>query len=178
VVLGTTIEATLTIIDNDNDDVAWFDDDIPAGATPIGTWNWVSKSPAPYSGTLANQSDLAAGFHQDFFQHAVERLQVQAGDILYAYVYLDPVNPPLGLLLQWNAGGSWAHRAYWGADVFPWGTPGTSSKQYMGSLPPTGEWVRLEIPASAVGLEGASVSGMAFGMHDGRATWDTAGRAP
>ncbi|MDH3577370.1 MAG: hypothetical protein OEO71_06075, partial [Gammaproteobacteria bacterium] len=142
---------------------------------PVGIWNWVSTDPPAYSGSLARQSDLAAGFHQHYFYNAAEPLQVPAGDTLYVYVYLDPVNPPIGLLLQWNAGGSWDHRAYWGADVFPWGTAGTSSKQYMGPLPLTGEWMRLEVPASAVGLEGAAVTGMAFGLHDGRATWDTAG---
>ena len=174
-ILGAVPEAVLTIVDNDNNDVAWIDDALPAGATPAGTWNWVSTDPAPYSGSLARQSDLVAGFHQHYFYNAAEPLQVPAGDTLYVYVYLDPVNPPIGLLLQLNAGGSWDHRAYWGADVFPWGTAGTSSKQYMGPLPLTGEWMRLEVPASAVGLEGAAVTGMAFGLHDGRATWDTAG---
>ena len=45
----------------------------------------------------------------------------------------------------------------------------------MGPLPATGQWVRLEVPASAVGLEGAAISGMAFTLFDGRATWDTTG---
>ena len=45
----------------------------------------------------------------------------------------------------------------------------------MGPLPATGQWVRLEVPASEVGLEGAAISGMAFTLFDGRATWDTTG---
>jgi hypothetical protein len=45
----------------------------------------------------------------------------------------------------------------------------------MGPLPPTGQWVKLEIPASQVGLEGRIVSGMAFTLYDGRAAWDYAG---
>jgi hypothetical protein len=39
----------------------------------------------------------------------------------------------------------------------------------------TGEWVRLEIPASAVGLDGAAITGISFTLYDGRATWDTTG---
>jgi hypothetical protein len=35
--------------------------------------------------------------------------------------------------------------------------------------------VRLEVPASAVGLEGTSVTGMAFSLYDGTATWDATG---
>jgi hypothetical protein len=45
----------------------------------------------------------------------------------------------------------------------------------MGPLPATGEWVRLEIPASAVGLEGAPITGISFTLFDGRVTWDTIG---
>jgi hypothetical protein len=47
----------------------------------------------------------------------------------------------------------------------------------MGSLPATGQWVRLEVPASLLGLEGQTLSGMAFTLYDGRATWDHAGKA-
>jgi hypothetical protein len=47
----------------------------------------------------------------------------------------------------------------------------------MGPLPPTGQWVRLEVPASEVGLDGAAISGMAFTLYDGRATWDSTGIA-
>jgi len=43
-------------------------------------------------------------------------------------------------------------------------------------LPATGQWVRLEVPASLVGLEGQSVDGMAFTLFNGRATWDQTGK--
>jgi len=173
--LGAVSEAVLTITDNDSNDVAWIDDDLPAGATPGGSWNWVSTDPAPYSGGLAHQSTLAAGFHQHYFTSAAVPLLVQAGDTLYAYIYLDPVNPPSEVMLSWYTGGSWVHNAYWGADLINVGINGTNSRRYMGPLPPTGAWVRLEVPASAVGLEGAAITGMAFSLYDGRATWDTTG---
>ena len=175
--LGAVPEATLTITDNDSSDVAWVDDALPAGATPSGTWNWVSTAPVPYSGSLAHQSILAAGMHQHYFRNAPVPLAVQTGDTMYAYVYLDPANPPSELMLQWNVGGSWERRAYWGANLINWGTNGTASRRYMGPLPAMGQWVRLEIPASAVGLEGTAVNGMAFTLYDGRATWDNAGRS-
>jgi hypothetical protein len=47
----------------------------------------------------------------------------------------------------------------------------------MGALPPAGQWVRLEVPASSVGLEGRVLTGMAFTLYGGRATWDHAGKA-
>jgi len=37
--------------------------------------------------------------------------------------------------------------------------------------------VKLAVPASVVGAEGATLNGMAFTLYGGRATWDNAGMA-
>src|SRR5207302_560447 len=79
-------------------------------------WSWIASNPAPYSGSLAHQSVLAAGEHQHYFYNATATLAIAAGDTLFAYVYLDPANPPSQVMLQWNDG-SWEHRAYWGANL-------------------------------------------------------------
>jgi len=157
----------------------WFEDQVPAGAGLFGngeTWNWVSADPAPFSGKLAHQSIVAAGMHQHFFQSATDTLLVSPAEILFAYVYLDPVQVPSEVMLQWNDG-SWEHRAYWGSNNIPWGVDGTASRRFMGPLPPTGQWVRLEVPAELVGLEDREINGMAFTLWDGRATWDRAGKS-
>jgi hypothetical protein len=156
---------------------AWVQDAAPAGAALWNdggdSWNWVSSNPTPYSGALAHQSALVAGFHQHYFTGATATLAVSVGDTLFNYVYLDPANPPSELMLQWNDG-SWEHRAYWGANVIPFGTDGSASRRYMGPLPPNGQWVRLGVPAADVGLEGRALNGMAFSLFGGRATWDYA----
>jgi hypothetical protein len=160
-------------------DVVWMDDAVPSGATPSGTlegWSFISANPTPYSGSLAHQSALATGIHQHFFSGASSTLAVNTGDTLFAYVYLDPANPPTEVMLQWHTAGSWEHRAYWGANNIPWGSNGTVSRRYVGALPPTGQWVRLSVPANAVGLEGTVLDGMAFTLSDGRATWDYSGK--
>jgi hypothetical protein len=134
-------------------------------------WNWVSSNPAPRLGSVAHQSTIASGQHQHYFFNASSTLSVVAGDTLFAYVYLDPANPPSQVMLQWNEpNGSWNHRAYWGANTISW------SGTFMGPLPPLGQWVRLEVPASQVGLEGRVIDSMAFTLYGGRATWDRAGK--
>ena len=156
-------------------ETVWVEDSVPSGATLAGTsesWKWVSLP--TYSGSLAHTSGLFSGVHQHYFYNATATLLVQAGDTLFAYVYLDPANPPSEVMLQWNDGG-WM-RAYWGANLIGWGTDGTSTRKYMGSLPATGQWVRLEVPASAVGLEGKTLNGMAFTLYGGKAIWDKAGK--
>ena len=104
----------------------------------------MSNSPAPYSGSLATQTNIVSGMHQQYFYGATNTLTVNAGEKLIAYVYIDPINPPSQVMLQWNdAANGWEHRAYWGANSIAWGTDGTNSRRYMGPLPTAGQWVRL-----------------------------------
>jgi len=161
-------------------DVVWVEDSVPAGAATAGdggdAWTWISSNPPPYAGALAHQSLQASGEHQHYFYGATATLTIAVGDTLFAYVYLDPANPPSEIMLQWNDG-SWEHRAYWGTNLLGWGTDGTVSRRYIGALPAAGQWVRLAVPAAQVGLEGSALNGMAFTLYGGRATWDHAGKS-
>jgi subtilisin family serine protease len=159
--------------------IIWVEDAIPTGAwtsTSGGdVWNWVTASPAPYSGTKSHQSALRAGYHDHTFQQASVAMQVAAGDILFFYVYIDPANPPREIMVSWFDG-SWEHRAFWGEHLISYGTYNTASLRPRGALPAAGGWVRLEVPASLVALEGRNVTAMSFTLYDGRVAWDAAGR--
>jgi YD repeat-containing protein len=182
------------------DETVWVDDTLPAGAVPGADggdgWNWISSgpsplsgsvshtsniadtawSPPPYSGNVSHQSNLSSGFHQHYFGASAASYPVRNGGKLYAYIYIDPENVPGEVMLQWwEPTQGWEHRAYWGANVVGYGTDGTASRRYMGPLPAAGGWVRLEVPASAVGLEGLTVGAIAFSLYGGRANWDLAG---
>jgi hypothetical protein len=161
--------------------ITWVDDAIPAGATTMSSggdaWTWVTANPAAQSGSKSHQSALASGLHEHAFVGASAPLVIGAGDTMFVYVYLDPANLPEEIMLNWNDGSSWEHRAFWGADKITYGTAGTPGHYRAGALPAAGQWVKLEVPASAVGLEGKSVYGMSFSAWGGRVTWDAAGRA-
>ncbi|MES2694781.1 MAG: fibronectin type III domain-containing protein [Verrucomicrobiota bacterium] len=158
-------------------DLVWVEDALPPGAQGYADrdgWNWVS-TPGSYSGTLSHQAENAAGKHHHFFVGAAP-LSLQSRDILYAYVYLDPASPPRQIMLTWLAD-NWEHRAYWGENLLTdEGVDGTASRIRLGGLPPTGQWIRLEIPVGAVGLENRQITGMGFTLFDGRVSWDRAGR--
>ena len=181
-VKATVNGVTTAYVGNHYESVArpkvWVDEAVPAGATLVNyggdTWTWVSSNPPPASGALAHPSAIVAGEHQHYFYGATQTLFVPPGSTLFAHVYLDPANVPSEVMLQWNDG-NWEHRAYWGANNLPWGVDGTDSRRYRRPLPLAGQWVRLEVPASSVGLEGRTLNGMAFSLYGGRATWDQAG---
>jgi hypothetical protein len=166
-------------------DTVWIDDEVPAGALGLDGgegWHWITANPKPFLGTRSHESPLASGIHW----HGLSGVPLPGvtfpartffNDVLYATVWLDPDAPPDEILLQWH--GDLAtdaeHRAFWGADIIPWGIPGTTSRLPRGPLPFTGEWVRLEVSADTVGLGDATIGGVTFAVSGGRAVWDRTG---
>ncbi len=160
--------------------VTWVGDAVPRDGVAASTggdgWNWVASDPAPHSGRQSHQSNTAAGLHQHSFNGASSTLGVGVGDILFAWIYIDPAHPPTEVMVAWNDGVSWEHRAYWGANTITYGTSGSAGRHPAGALPHGGRWVQLRVPARSVGLEGANLCGMGFALVDGRATWGPSGR--
>ncbi|HOX06700.1 MAG TPA: hypothetical protein PK280_09875 [Planctomycetota bacterium] len=132
--------------------------------------------PTAHSGTKAHVSTVASGVHQHYYYDDPAPVAVPVGATFYAWIYLDPSNPPSAVMLQFrDAGNNWTHRAYWGANLFTNGTDGTNSRRPKGALPATGSWVQLTCTAAEVGMEGQTLEGIAFTLYDGRAAWDDAG---
>jgi hypothetical protein len=158
-------------------DFVWADDDFPAGAevNSDGAPLRVVEGDKAYSGTRAVER-TDKGLAQDYFTKASQPLMVGKGDKLFAYVYLDPADPPKAIMLQFHTG-EWRHRANWGdEDAIVHGEKGTSKKLLMGALPPLGEWVRLEIEVEKLELKpGAKIGGLAFTQFGGTIRWDKAG---
>jgi hypothetical protein len=175
---GRRVFATNTFLANAAN-IVWFNGAVPAGATTGAdggdAWTWVTSNPTPYAAAKDLESSVASGEHQIYFYGASNPLSVDSNSTLYAWVYLNPKNTPSEVMLQWYDGSSWEHRAYWGANSLSFGVAGTVSRYDAGALPAAGQWVQLEVPASAVGLQGATVTGMSFALYGGQATWDEAG---
>ncbi len=128
--------------------------------------------PPPAGG--GHRSSINAGVHQHYFQNATGTLTTLASDNLYCWVYLDPEIPPSTLMLQWHTA-DWEHRAYWGDNLIAWGTDGTASRMRMGDRPALGAWLRLEVPATSIGLNDRAINGIAFTLFGGRAAFAATG---
>lgn len=157
-------------------DYVWIDDALPAGGQSVGTeWKFVAADQGPVHRGKVSSQLKATGLMQLVMQSANPPLKVGAGDKLFAYVYLDPANPPQEIMLQFNDGG-WEHRAFWGEDKIAWGAPNSPAHVHAGPLPELGKWVRLEVDAAKVNLpSGANLNGWAFTQFGGTCYWDTAG---
>jgi mono/diheme cytochrome c family protein len=159
-------------------DFVWIDDAPPPGASPQGDgpWEFVAAPEHPVQSGRSSLRITAQGLKQRFFDGTSQKLKIGEGDVLFAYVFLDPVQPPKEVMLQWHTKGAWSHRAYWGENVIDWGKDGTPERLRIGDRPVTGKWVRLEVEASKLGLKpGDQIDGWAFTQHDGTVYWDRAG---
>ena len=157
-------------------ETVWIDDGFPSNASRQGNkeWKTVSKPDPVFSGGKAFVLE-ATGLEQLVIGGANPPLVVEKDMKLFAHVYLDTLNPPKQIMLQFHSG-NWEQRAYWGENKISWGKEGTTSRRHMGKLPETGKWVRLEVDVAKVGFKpGANITGWAYTHFDGKAYWDKSG---
>lgn len=162
-------------------EVVWIDDAPPRGAkeavddTINLAWNFVGGPKHPVHSGAKSLLLKAVSVQQLVAVEASPGLKIGAGDKLFAWVYLDPIEPPKEIMLQWHTN-NWLHRAYWGENKIDWGRDNSTERFRAGALPETGKWVRLEVDAAKVGIApGATINGWAFTQYDGMAYWDAAG---
>jgi len=155
---------------------AYVDDLLPYGAHQDPGQGLTFVQGREFLGTASVDVPAGSGAHQEYFYNALQTYAVPTNGIMETYVYLDPANLPSEVMLQFHAvGGDWNHRAYWGPNLITnyGGTNGTVSlHQESGSVPASGQWVRLTIPSSDVGIGGTSIDGVAFSLYGGQAWFD------
>ena len=170
-------EAISRLDDKTEVEAAWVDDAILVDGKQNGAWVFIDANKGPVHSGSKSREQQADGLVQHFYDGAKKAFTVTGESKFYAWVRLDADNPPKAIMIQLNDG-NWEHRKVWGSDDITYGRRDKSYAAYQraGDLPKAGEWVRLEVDASEVGLKkDAKVVGMAFTQFGGRAHWDAAG---
>ena len=145
---------------------------IPSGSLIRGRLPWADDIEPPPGWHRSRSLEARPGAFDQHFIHGIApaaRVTLIDGDRIEAWIRLDPEHPPAGIMIQVEAvGGGWEHRAYWGRLEHALGAEGTGSRRRLGDLPRAGEWVRLEFPASELGLDdGSVITGLAASMQAG-----------
>ena len=158
----------------DRSERVWFTDQMPAGAAGHGNWTWDEVQ----LGQKSHTDSAAAGAHAHGFENAPVGFELLPGENLYADVYLPADQVPETIMLKFHDGKNWEHRAYWGADKIGEGQPDTPGRLHVGDLPSAGKRIRLEVPASDLGLDGGKIHGVSFAVFGGQAIWGATGSLP
>lgn len=151
-------------------DNVWIEDDFPAGSSTLGSWNWDSQQKA--SGT---QSITAPYFGQgviNSFRVIDMSEATDSGDNLILYVLHDECVTTRELKIDWFSG-STVGSVYYGESLLG----GEGSAVYQGSVLSSGTWHRIEIPASTVGLDGATIDSIRVQTYAGKTYVDHIGSA-
>jgi hypothetical protein len=99
-------------------------------------------------------------------------VKLSVNQMLTQQVWLDPQDPPQGIMLRFKLADGKEVGVYWEGEeeVF---TPGEDEEVwYYGLLPELGTWTPLEVLIEDLGLEEQEVVGVSFVTFDGRALWD------
>ncbi|MBI4227264.1 MAG: hypothetical protein HY600_03195 [Candidatus Omnitrophica bacterium] len=145
-----------------------LDEEVPAGATTTGAWVWESSA---VSGTKSHGHPAA----DDLQQHAVtlaQPLVMPKNGELVTSVWLDPANPPKGVMLKLTLANGEETGVYWEGEeeVF---NPGEEEEiWYYGLLPEFGVWTPLAVAAEDLGIEEGAIKTITFVTHGGRVLWD------
>lgn len=146
-------------------DRVWIEDAAPAGASTFTSTAW--DEARKVSGTRSFTTAAAAGAKQIVFRNGTSPLTVAHGESLAFYVLVNECAPPTSIRAMWRATDGHQQTRIWGQPI--------GSEVPVGPLPAPGTWTRLEVPASAVGMEFRSISTMEFTQYDGQAWFDRAG---
>ncbi len=149
-------------------EIVVLDDELPAGATTTGTWVWEAQAA---SGTKSHGHPAAAGLQQHAVTFASPVTVPKNGEVVTS-VWLDPANPPKGIMIKFTLANGEETGVYWEGEeeVF---NPGEDEEVwYYGLLPEFGAWAPLAVAAEDLGIEDASVKTITFVTHGGRVLWD------
>lgn len=147
------------------------DDSIPEGATQDGNWVW--DEDLKMSGTKSHTEPPKAGMYSHSFKFSTP-IHIKEGSKILQYVYLDPQNPPKGVILKFKLKTDEEVGVYWeGSEEAV--TNSISDEEllwYQGELPKKGEWIKLEVPAEEAEIENEDIVGISYCAMDGKINWD------
>jgi hypothetical protein len=153
----------------------WFEDAFPQGAQLGSVGHPLTYVDTPVHSGAKSLKRGGPEVAQDYYNAGATPFEVPQEPVFFLHVYLDPADPPEEVMIQFHSDG-WKHRAVWGQDIIEFGTKGTTERHVAGPLPTAGQWVKLEVPGSAMGLNpGTKIAGYAFTVHGGTAYFDKMG---
>ena len=142
---------------------------IPAGSTTNGSWGWDNQM--MQDGAASHTQEPSRGIASHGFKMG-SAIQVDSNSTIVQYVYIDPQNQPLGIMVKLIFTSGKEENAYWeGVEEAFLDTPEYLTAWYMGSLPEKGKWQKLVIDCGELEIKDAQLEGFGYAAAGGRAWW-------
>jgi hypothetical protein len=151
-----------------------FDDTFPFAATNSNTSrnaaDWVTDPPFGAKSGRRVLRQANSFFHEDRIQFRLRPVIVPTNGVFEAWIWLDPLHPPGAIAVQ--LGGT--KNAWWGKEAregnkFTGGDP----NHRKGPLPKLGEWAKLTISLTDLGLkDGQQIGSLNLQEFGGVVYWD------
>ena len=145
-----------------------LDDELPAGAKAEGNWVWDTTTVE--SGTKSHGHPSAAGLQSHTL--TLEPLTLATNGMLTQQVWLDPKDPPKGIMLKFKLNSGDEVGVYWEGEEEVFNPGDQEEVWYYGLLPELGKWTTLEVLAEDLGVEDEKITSISFITFNGRALWD------
>jgi mono/diheme cytochrome c family protein len=157
-----------------------FDDNLPAIFTPVDTadyvpWDWGKKETQPvFAGQMSVRTKAGERLQWQGASFPPGVAFVNMTESVFAYVYLDPKNPPKSIWLRIQQD-EINHQVVWTDKPIIKPVDPMLVTVYGGELPKAGGWTRLELPFRKLQLMNGWIKAVAFGAVDGTVYWDSIG---
>jgi len=142
----------------------------PANSQSEGEWLW--DNTFKFSGTSSHTSTPKEGVNSHSFRMP-SPIKLKEGSYIIQYVYLDPQNPPKGLMMRFNLSDGKEAGIYWEGEEEVFDIKEEEPVWYIGFLPKKGEWVRLEVPVDDLEIQDKEITGISYINYSGKVWWDT-----
>ena len=149
-------------------EIIWVDDSVPPNAKTEGTWLWDSTT--FISGTKSHGHPSGKGIQSHSF--TADPVSVSANGMFVQQVWLDPKDPPKGIMLKFKLASGEQVGVYWEGEQEVFNPADNEEVWYYGLLPELGTWASLNVLVEDLGLEDEKVTGLSYVTYDGRALWD------
>ena len=148
-------------------ETVWVDDDLPPDAKPDVNWVWDTAT--VNSGAKSHGHASAKGLQGHGFMG--DPVSIPANGMIVQQVWLDPQDPPKGIMLKFKLSSGEEVGVYWEGEEEVFFPKEDEEVWYYGLLPELGKWTSLEILAEDLGLEDEKVIGLTFVTFDCHVLW-------
>lgn len=149
------------------EELFWLDGRLPPKSKSEGAWFWDEE--IRHNGVASHTDGIGGGPHSHSFTTETT-VKLDNDSRIIQHVLLDAENPPSGIMLIFFTGEDEEFSVYWEGEEEVFKDEYIRS-WYMGYLPKSGQWSRLQIDCKELDIGDKRLNGVSYITNEGRTWW-------